>query len=335
MSAPRISVVLPVHNGERYLVPALDSVLQQTFDDFEVIAIDDGSSDATLSILQRYEAADPRVVVVSRARKGLIDTLNEGIQIARGEFVARMDADDIALPERFERQLRYLKDNPECVAVGCAAQIINSEGAVIGEFSIETDHEAIDRCNMLNINIGIPHPTAMIRRESLLEVDGYRKEFPVAEDLDLFLRLAERGRLANLPEILFSYRMHGDNVSLARRTRQTESAEAAILEAYRRRRRPIPPQLRRQLAKIALQAGRVRAARSWALSAAWHDPRNFAAWQLLAVTLFPVPTPGGLPKWLDPVRLCRSLGRRCIFSFGYLVSRKRTGRDAPAHGGTR
>jgi len=321
IKTPCISVVLPVHNGERYLVQALDSILEQTFDDFELIAIDDGSSDATLSILQRYEAADPRVVVVSRTRKGQIDTMNEGIQIARGEFLARMDADDIALPERFERQLQYLTDHPECVAVGCATQIINSEGVVIGNMLVETGHEAIDRCNLAIKSVGIPHPTAMIRRQAIVEIGGYREQFPVAEDLDLFLRLAERGRLANLPEMLLSYRVHGANLSCRRWIVQAQSAESAIVEAYRRRGAPMPRELRRQFAAAALNHGRIGAARSWALSAATHDLRNRESWRLLAVALFPVSVSVILPKWLDVPRLCRSFCRRCVYLFGDLLSR--------------
>jgi glycosyltransferase involved in cell wall biosynthesis len=322
MRAPLISVVIPVYNGERYLALALNSILQQTFTDFELIAIDDGSSDSTPQILQRYASADPRVVVVVGPRRGLIQVLNQGIRMARGQFLARMDADDIALSRRFERQIQYLNDHPECVAVGCAAHIIDKDGKVKGKIDIDTSHEVIDRNYlMMGSAFGIPHPTAMIRREAIIQANGYREQFRAAEDVDLFLRLAERGRLANLPEELLLYRAHGDSVSHLYRKVQTQSAEAAILEAYRRRQLPIPRELRRQFARCALANGRMGASRSWAFSAVFHDARNREGWQLLAVALFPVSQAGRFPKWLDIPRLCRSLCRRGISFVGDILSR--------------
>src|SRR4051794_24772902 len=112
---PPISVLLAVYNGGRYLRAAVDSILTQTFTDFEFIIIDDGSTDGSLATLREFAQRDPRINLVSRPNKGLTVTLNEGIALARGEFLARMDADDIALPQRFEKQIAYLRDHPECV----------------------------------------------------------------------------------------------------------------------------------------------------------------------------------------------------------------------------
>src|SRR3954468_5693657 len=116
--APTVSVLLAVYNARRYLRQAIDSILAQTFTDFEFIIIDDGSTDDTLAILREYEKRDGRIRLISRPNKGLTTTLNEGLALARGEFLARMDGDDVALPTRFEKQVTYLRDHPECVLVG-------------------------------------------------------------------------------------------------------------------------------------------------------------------------------------------------------------------------
>src|ERR1051325_1151561 len=113
---PTVSVLLPVYNAERYLESALQSVLGQTFSDFEVIAVDDGSKDNSKKILERFAANDPRIRVISRPNTGIVGALNDGLAVARGEFIARMDADDVALPGRFQAQLDYLRGHPDCIA---------------------------------------------------------------------------------------------------------------------------------------------------------------------------------------------------------------------------
>ena len=122
---PRVSVALPVHNCERYVAEAIESILAQTFTDFEFLIVDDGSTDGTLPILNRFAARDSRIRVISRPNTGIVGALNEMLGLARADLVARMDADDVALPVRFERQVRYLDEHPECVMVGSRVTIID------------------------------------------------------------------------------------------------------------------------------------------------------------------------------------------------------------------
>src|SRR5258706_14041022 len=117
-SSPAVSVVMPVYNGERYLASAIDSILAQTFTDFELIAVDDGSTDSSLPMLKRYAERDPRVRVISRPNTGIVGALSDAIAAARAPLIARMDADDLSLPLRFERQVAYLSGHPQCVLVG-------------------------------------------------------------------------------------------------------------------------------------------------------------------------------------------------------------------------
>src|SRR5262245_42523683 len=139
---------MPVYNGVRYLERAVESVLSQTCTDFELIIIDDGSTDDSLAMLRRYEADDSRVRLVSRPNTGYVIALNEMVALARAPFMARMDADDVSLPGRFERQMTYMTEHPECVACGSRIMLIDSEGDPIREMSLSTTHEEIDAAHM-------------------------------------------------------------------------------------------------------------------------------------------------------------------------------------------
>src|SRR5262245_22908484 len=142
---PQMSVLLPVYNAERYLRQSVRSVLDQTFSDFELLAADDGSTDLSLSILQEIASTDPRVRVISRENRGLVETLNELIGVSRGRYLARMDADDRCLPQRFDRQVAYLNEHPDCVAVGARCLLVDPEGLPIGFTVNELDHDGIEK----------------------------------------------------------------------------------------------------------------------------------------------------------------------------------------------
>src|SRR5512135_1833139 len=141
---PLISVCMPVYNAERYIARAVESILGQTFGDFEFLILDDGSTDGSLEILRRYANHDPRIRLTSRPNKGLPPSLNELVDQARGEFIARMDADDVALPERFARQVEYLRAHPDCVLVGSRVQLVDPEGDPLCDWCTMQEHEAID-----------------------------------------------------------------------------------------------------------------------------------------------------------------------------------------------
>jgi glycosyltransferase involved in cell wall biosynthesis len=225
---------MPVYNAEVYLAAALESILAQTVGDFDLIAVNDGSSDTSLHVLQEFAARDARVQIISRPNTGIVGALNDGLATARGEFLARMDADDVALPHRFEAQLAYLRSHPECVAVGSAVLQIDPDGDPICVQPWAQSHEEIERL-LLSGGGGLAHPAAMIRTAAMHRIGGYRKQYEWIEDKDLWLRLAEVGRLANLREPLLKYRLHEGSVCSHRHAEQARLWEELLAEVYARR----------------------------------------------------------------------------------------------------
>jgi glycosyltransferase involved in cell wall biosynthesis len=231
---PKISVIMPVWNSDLYLAEAVESVLNQTFSDFELIALDDGSTDNSLEILRNFAKNDPRIKVMSFEHQGYSPLLNLGLSMAMGEYIARMDSDDVCLAERFEKQVLFLDNHPDFVAVGSQALKIDPESDPIGYTNFPLDHHAIDM-NQIDGRGKIMHPASMIRQSALSVIDGYRPEFEPGEDFDLFLRLAEVGKLANLPDALLKYRMHTKNVTVDKKERHQRVKQQALEEAYTRR----------------------------------------------------------------------------------------------------
>lgn len=243
---PHVSVLMPVYNCERYIAHAVQSILTQTMSAFELLLIDDGSTDSTLRVLRRFEAADQRIRLVVRENRGLISSLNEGLAMARGELIARMDGDDISLPNRLARQVHFLNEHQECVVVGCNIQVVDAEGFPICFQDYPSDHESIV-ATCLHGYGGIPHPGAMFRRRVVQTIGGYREGYVAAEDLDLWLRLAEVGVLSNLPDVLLTYRVHLQGVSIQRMNLQVQNAYNAVTDAcHRRNSCPPDPELFRK-----------------------------------------------------------------------------------------
>lgn len=235
MEAPTVSVVMPVYNAAKYLAQCMDSLLAQTFTDFEVLAFDDGSSDGSIEMLQRYAEADARVHVHLREHCGYTPHLNEGIEIARGRYIARMDSDDICLPNRFETQVRFLNEHEEVIAVGSSTVLIDEYGDPYSILSVPVDHDEIDRCHLYYGGGVLPHPSAMMRRTTIQGIGGYRPDFEPSEDLDLWLRVAEEGKLANIADPLIRYRVHGTMTSQTRSLKQRQNMLRAMNEALARR----------------------------------------------------------------------------------------------------
>lgn len=233
-TVPVISVLMPVFNGENYLKEAVESILNQTYRDFEFLVLDDGSTDDSLKILREYAAKDSRIRVIARENRGLTFTLNELLSNARGEFVARMDADDVSLPGRFDRQVTFLKENPKVVCVGGAYQMIDSEGRYLTTLTPPaTDLEIQQLC--LGGHTAINHPVAMMRLAAVKLIGGYDSEHDLVEDLDLWLRLGEVGELANPPDVQLKYRLHNKSISEGAGQRQQDAARKACEYAWRRR----------------------------------------------------------------------------------------------------
>jgi glycosyltransferase involved in cell wall biosynthesis len=263
--APTVSVVMPVYNAQGYLAAAVESILRQSLSDFELIAIDDGSTDGSLRILEEFAERDERVRIISRPNTGIVGALNDGLAEVRGDFVARMDADDIALPRRFEFQLAYLRVHTDCVAVGSAILQIDPDGDPIGVQHWAETHEEIDRL-LLGGGGGLAHPTAMLRTASIRQIGGYRQKYQWIEDKDLWLRLAEVGRLANLPEPLLKYRLHEHSVCWRRELEQRRLWENLLAETYLRRGvKSKPPAFPQGKARTS---ARVRSRSKWIRAAA-------------------------------------------------------------------
>ncbi len=234
-SMPAISVIMPVYNAGDYLHAAIESILSQSFRDYEFLIFDDGSEDESLSVIEGYAKTDDRIRVFRRAHGGHTALLNEGIDVCRSSYIARMDADDISLPGRFKSQYEFMEAHPEVVALGTNAVIIDPEGMPVGEVKSPGTHSDIDTFHMNGRGGGIVHPSVMMRTEALRSIGGYRTELEPAEDLDLFLRLAEVGKLENLSKTLLQYRHHFDRVTDRRRAEQMKMANVVLKEMAVRR----------------------------------------------------------------------------------------------------
>ncbi|RYH72789.1 glycosyltransferase [Flavobacteriaceae bacterium 144Ye] len=216
-SIPRITILMPVYNCEAFIAATLESLLQQTFSDFELLVIDDASTDATVSIIEGFD--DSRIhLIVKPENTGYTHSLNRGLTMAKGDYIARMDADDIALPERLAQQVTFMDAHPEVVACGTAYQIMDTSQVV----TFPTTHEAI-RLRLLEQTC-FAHPTVMLRT-SVLRAHGlqYVVAKEPAEDYDLWIALSRVGQLANLDTVLLYYRVHDAQVSNTRRARQLAS----------------------------------------------------------------------------------------------------------------
>ena len=214
--APQISVVMPVYNGEHYLAGAIDSILAQTFADFEFIIVDDGSADGSAAIIREYARRDARIRSLRMdSNQGISNALNQGIAAARGEFIARMDSDDVSLPQRFQTQLDYLRAHPDVGVLGSAMQTVDENLAHQAVWKYPVPHSMIVY-RMLTNSSGFGHPSTMTRRSLLSDVGGYKAAPGGAEDLDLWMRLASRTRFANLPDTLLLYRRHAGALTTTR-----------------------------------------------------------------------------------------------------------------------
>jgi glycosyltransferase involved in cell wall biosynthesis len=231
---PRVSVVMPVYNGEEHLEPAIESILNQTFRELELLIVDDGSTDGTFAVLQRYARSDSRVRVFRQDHSGIVAALNRGSELARAPYLARMDADDIAFPDRLTKQVKFLDQNTGVALVGGATERISTQWRRTGVKTLPTAPGEI-ATRLFAGEICIIHPTVVMRAKAFIDVGRYRSAFEGAEDYDLWLRMAERFELANLPDAVLAYRIHPGQVS-ARRLEQCVISCLAAQAASRIRR---------------------------------------------------------------------------------------------------
>jgi hypothetical protein len=212
MDSPSISVVMSVFNGQAFLSEAIESILGQTFQEFEFLVVDDGSTDRTAEILTGYASRDARMRVLRHENKGRAESLNIGINLATGDYIARMDADDVAMPSRLQEQFEFMERHPEVGLLGGAVELINNAGQIIRTARPPQEDREI-KSLMLRGN-PMFHSTVVMRKEVALAAGGYRKALLDADDYDLWLRMSERSRLANLGIPILKYRIHSDQVSI-------------------------------------------------------------------------------------------------------------------------
>lgn len=236
---PPLAVLMPLRDAERHLEEAIESVCAQTFRDFEIVAVDDGSTDGTFDILHALARSEPRLRIFRSSSPGIVGALNEGIKHSRGDLIARMDGDDISDPNRFALQVEALLADPRLAAVGANYQVMDENGIALRDVDLPQSpiliREVLLRSNCM------AHPAMMIRRGALLAVGGYRDLFPQCEDYDLWLRLSERFDIANLPSRLLRYREHQGQLSWRNLEVRLES-EARTLSAAKCRRAGRPEQ---------------------------------------------------------------------------------------------
>lgn len=210
-----ISIILPAYNAAQFIQSAIDSILQQTFSEFELIVVDDGSTDDTLQILEALVQQDSRIRLLRRAHGGLSRALNQGIATARYDWIGRMDADDIALPDRLQKQVEAIHNNPQVVAWGTYAYHINTQGKTLSVACTgPTTEEEFVRQRQAGHLVQLIHPTVVLRKDVLLAVGGYKPEFEPVEELELFDRMAAYGATLAIPEPLLRYRVHSGSVSM-------------------------------------------------------------------------------------------------------------------------
>ncbi len=242
---PQISVIMGVFNREQFLRDAIESLLGQSFAGFEAILVDDCSTDRSPEILAEYGRRDSRLVVItSKVNQGIARSLNLAIARARAPYLAVMDSDDVALPDRLETELKFFQAHQDFVLVGSHVKLIDFRGGKIAaEVDLPTDHRDIDDA-LLGSGWPIIHPTIMMRASIVRAIGGYNEEFRSNVDHEIFLRLAEKGKLANLGDVLLSYRVHHRAMTAQRTSLDHCFVQQAIREACTRRALPYPPDVR-------------------------------------------------------------------------------------------
>lgn len=207
-----VSVLMPVHNGKPYLEEAIKSILSQTYKDFELIAVDDASSDNSFNVLEKYAKKDIRIKIIKNEKNiGLTKSLLKAVSIAKGAYIARQDADDISLPERLEKQIYFLSHNPSYAAIGTRARIINKDGKFIKKADVPKTWFMTKQ--ILKFGNCFLHGSIMMRKEDYDKAGGYRNNFHFGQDFDLWLRISKKKKMKNLGERLYLWRETGANIS--------------------------------------------------------------------------------------------------------------------------
>lgn len=208
---PEVSVLMTVYNPGKYLSEAVESILNQTYQGFEFVIINDGSTDGSKKVLDDYAKADDRIRLFHQENHGLVYSLNRGLKLAKGKMVARMDSDDVSLPERLGRQVEYFSKHPNTVLLGTTFAEVDQTGKQTRILTVLLEDDDIKRD--MYFRCPFAHGSVMFRKEAMLAIDGYRQAMWPAEDYDAWERLRSKGDFANLPELLFQYRTGSESIS--------------------------------------------------------------------------------------------------------------------------
>lgn len=219
-AAPKISVVMAAYNSEKYIRDSIESILNQTYKDFEFLIVNDASTDSTEEIIKEYQSKDERIKLLQNVNgKGISGAANTGLDNAKGEYIARMDSDDVSLPERFHEEVAFMDANPDIGACGAWVRVVGLDGYVVWENPVDPDYIK----SIMLFYGAISNPVAMLRR-SVLEDNNFRYENTAAEDYELYVRISRVAKLANIPKVLLNYRLHSSNFGKVNRQIQNESA---------------------------------------------------------------------------------------------------------------
>lgn len=231
-NAPALSVIMSVYNGAAHLYPCVQSILQQHFSNFEFLILNDGSTDGTSKILRQLAAIDSRIRLIERENRGLVASLNELIAAAKAPMLARMDSDDVAMPERFARQMAYLSAHPEIGILGSNTHDLDEHGLIIGATDNYPLYPAAAQ-GVLSEGPPVCHPSVMMRTDLVRKLGGYRAAFRHAEDYDLWLRASLHTDIANLSDRLLLYRRSSEQISRKHAAEQAKAAAIAWLDHVR------------------------------------------------------------------------------------------------------
>lgn len=234
MKKDLVSVIMSAYNSEKFISDSISSILNQTYGYWEFVIVNDASSDNTLKIINHFSEKDPRIKVINNERNvGLTISLNVGINNSEGEFVARLDSDDLAEPSRLEKQLDYLRTHSDVGLVGSGAYLINNFGNKIGSLNVVSQPYFVDKF-LINLNPFI-HSSIMVRREALDDVGPYREKFRYSQDYDLILRLSDKYKLSNIALPLIRWRVSDGSLTMQHHTLQRIYADIAREFAIERR----------------------------------------------------------------------------------------------------
>ena len=294
--AVAISVLMPVYNTSAFLSEAIESILSQTYRNFELLIVDDGSTDNSLSIAEQYQGIDTRVKVFSQANQGISKTRNYLVSLAEGDYLAWMDSDDIAMSMRLEKQYAYMEEHSGVVAIGTKSLMIDEDGLPICIWDAPLDHDEIDRWHIEGGGGAIIFPSSMMLKQAVVSLGGFNLNLTGAEDLSLFLQLAEIGKLQNIDDVLLHYRQHISSISHTDKDKILNDKQSVVDSARKRRgltSKPLssdskPTSRVDTLIKWgwwALEAGNIATSRKYAWRAFLMKPFMSHTWKLLACSL--------------------------------------------------